>query len=155
MLENRIQIPRVPRTNFLPNFLYFFFIWPSTRLFSGLLMALRDPKVYLFILLGCFANLGTSFTNFFPTLVSSNCCCSIESHTHQLNGYAWLPHHYNTTIGCVSTNLFWEELRLNDLWFNSPPWILPAVIALCRLEEQSQCWWTTTMILIIPRGTIW
>ncbi|KAL4073463.1 major facilitator superfamily domain-containing protein [Scleroderma citrinum] len=43
----------------------------DSTLFSGLVMALKDPKVYLFVLLGCFASLGTSFTNFFPTLTAT------------------------------------------------------------------------------------
>lgn len=39
----------------------------SDSVFTGLSQALKDVKVYIFILMACFGYLGVSFQNFFPT----------------------------------------------------------------------------------------
>ncbi|KAG6332104.1 hypothetical protein ID866_6984 [Astraeus odoratus] len=41
------------------------------RIFEGLILAIKDLKVYLFILLSVLEALGASFSNFFPTFTST------------------------------------------------------------------------------------
>ncbi|KAG6328616.1 hypothetical protein ID866_10472, partial [Astraeus odoratus] len=43
----------------------------EVKIFEGLILALKDPKVYLFILLLFSEALGASFSNFFPTFTST------------------------------------------------------------------------------------
>ncbi|KAG6329582.1 hypothetical protein ID866_9507 [Astraeus odoratus] len=43
----------------------------EVKIFEGLILAIKDPKVYLFILLIFSQALGTSFSNFFPTFTST------------------------------------------------------------------------------------
>ena len=37
------------------------------RIFDGFKLAIRDVKVWIFMLMGCAQVLGMSFINFFPT----------------------------------------------------------------------------------------
>ncbi|KAG6330130.1 hypothetical protein ID866_8959 [Astraeus odoratus] len=43
----------------------------EVKIFEGLILAMKDPKVYLFILLLFSEALGASFVNFFPTFTST------------------------------------------------------------------------------------
>jgi len=43
----------------------------SNRIFDGFKLAIRDVKVWIFVLMGCSQLLGLSFINFFPTLTAT------------------------------------------------------------------------------------
>ncbi|KAF9228381.1 MFS general substrate transporter [Gyrodon lividus] len=53
----------------------------DTTIFDGFKLAIRDPKVWIFMIMGCSQLLGLSYINFFPTppWVFASICCVINA----------------------------------------------------------------------------
>ncbi|KAJ7572896.1 major facilitator superfamily domain-containing protein [Mycena floridula] len=100
---------------------------PEESLFHGLILALKDPKVWIFAIMNMAQLLGLSFINFFPTLTSTlgfNTTISLV-----LAAPPWVA---ATIVCCLSA---WHADRTGERFWHSTVWwwgvILGYIISLC------------------------
>ena len=103
-------------------------------------MAIKDPKVYIFILMNTCEVIAMSFSNFFPTSVL--CEALVLQYLidlFQADCYAWLLYHNHPLNGCVGAIIHFQNDFPDSLPINSPPWILPAIVGLVNAWHGGQC----------------
>ncbi|KAK7688861.1 hypothetical protein QCA50_007550 [Cerrena zonata] len=88
--------------------------------FIGLIQALKDTKVHIFILISCAELLGMSFQNFFPTLTSTlgfNTMISLL-----LAAPPWI---LATVVSCLNA---WHADRTGERFFHISTWWLVVIL---------------------------
>ena len=101
-------------------------------------MAIKDSKVYIFILMHTCEVIAMSFSNFFPTSVLYKVLVlQYLIHLFQADCYAWLLYHSHPLDGRVG-GIFFPRITFLTL-FNSPPWILPVIVGLVNAWHSGQC----------------
>ncbi|KAI0741207.1 MFS general substrate transporter [Earliella scabrosa] len=87
----------------------------SDSMMTGLIMALKDPKVYIFSVMGCAQLLGLSFVNFFPTIAGT-----LGFSTTVTLLIAAPPWIFATIVCCINA---WHADRTGERFFHlAVPW---------------------------------
>ncbi|KAH8087859.1 MFS general substrate transporter [Cristinia sonorae] len=82
--------------------------------FAGLVLALKDPKVLIFAVMGCAQLLGLSFVNFFPTLTSTLGFSTTISLV--LAAPPWI---FSTIVCCINA---WHADKTGERFFHITGW---------------------------------
>ncbi|EGO00930.1 hypothetical protein SERLA73DRAFT_50208 [Serpula lacrymans var. lacrymans S7.3] len=103
----------------------------NESVFAGFIMAIKDPKVLVFMLMGCSQLLGLSYINFFPTLTAT-----LGFNTTITLLMARSPPWIFATICCLVNA--WNADRTGERFFHITSWwwavILGYIISLCTMS---------------------
>ena len=109
------------------------------RAWSGLKLALQDPKVYIFSLFHITMTLGHGFINFFPTwaiiywVVLVGGSGSFLRHLQFDRNNGFLNHHHTLTCIVSRPTLVFAWLYL--IWNPRAPWFLAAILCLINARH--------------------
>ncbi|KAG2109337.1 major facilitator superfamily domain-containing protein [Suillus discolor] len=102
----------------------------DVTIYDGLLLAIKDPKTIIFMLMTCMQLLGLSFTNFFPTMIS-HCTFTAMAHCRLIASPPWIF----TSLCCVLSA--WHADRSGERFFHIAGWwwvvIVGYIISLCTM----------------------
>ncbi|KAI6017149.1 major facilitator superfamily domain-containing protein [Pisolithus marmoratus] len=127
---------------------YVFIAYRSASMLNGLRLAIKDAKVYLFMLLAFSVGLSSSFTNFFPTLTATL-------------GYSTTV----TFLLAALAPLFSDcDTKCTDCSPDSPPWILPTTVGVINAWHSDRTgerffhlaiyWWISIVGFVISLSTM-
>ncbi|KAI6021222.1 major facilitator superfamily domain-containing protein [Pisolithus marmoratus] len=127
---------------------YVFITYRSASMLNGLRVAIKDAKVYLFMLLAFSVGLSSSFTNFFPTLTATL-------------GYSTTV----TLLLAALAPLFSDrDTKYTDCSPDSPPWILPTTVGVINAWHSDRTgerffhlaiyWWISIIGFVISLSTM-
>ncbi|KAI6017152.1 hypothetical protein EDC04DRAFT_2608106 [Pisolithus marmoratus] len=120
----------------------------EASIFEGLLMVVKDAKVYLFMVMHFALSISTSFVAFFPTLIATL--------------------GYSTTVTFVMAAfvLFfcYHNGKCPECFDDSAPWILSVIVGVVNAWHSDRtserffhliiCWWTSIIGFIISLSTM-